>query len=128
MISLLERNCLKVTDLGKHQELCFLYWIMWLHMVQERLCNLKINTYKMWNKIELYKSTTLIFQKEQQSVRMMLRKHFPVFLSKKWMKNKMSNYLSISINDATFDLNITLNTMVEWDPLRPYYCNLFEEY
>ena len=29
------------------------------------------------------------------------------------MKNKMSNYLSISINDATFDLNITLNTMVE---------------
>ena len=47
---------------------------------------------------------------------------------KKWMKNKMSNYLSISINDATFDLNITLNTMVECDPLRFYYCNLFEEY
>lgn len=40
----------------------------------------------------------------------------------------MSNYLSISINDATFDLNITLNTMVECDPLRFYYCNLFEEY
>ena len=67
MISLFERNCLKVTDLGKHQELCSLYRIMSPHMVQERLCNLKITKYEMWNKLDLYKSTIMIFRKDQKS-------------------------------------------------------------
>ena len=36
-------------------------------MVQERLCNLKINKYEMWNKLDLYKSTIMIFRKDQKS-------------------------------------------------------------
>lgn len=78
-------------------------------MVQERLCNLKINKYEMWNKLDLYKSTITIFPKDQKSGAYDAQD----VSVKTRMKNKMINYLITSINDPTLDLNMALKTMGE---------------